>query len=407
MRLPYLVLLCAVALLAGCQSMQIPSAEKANIRRTLHTFQLALNARSFATLEPLLAPAISLGGAGPELSRPSLQEGAAWVPFHVDDIQILSLQPTPAGPVAKVAMYSATMVSTSRLGFDAAGLIRSIDAEPIFKAPEVRVPNVLTAPFVVSGGLMFVKASVNGRTGYMLLDTGASSLLLSPKYFVPGASPAMGVSFSVNGIKKSRAPVEVRSLVWQGLRVSGINGQLHDFSNMEKPAVTPLLGAISHDQLKNCALVVDWKRQTVQVFATRSDGRRKAALAEPAPTVRIPFTYYTHLPLFPIRIGGVEYRMLFDSGAAENLLPSTAAVQAHARPIGHLASFSDGGRPVAYSCPIVAIDQTQIGSATFRDLPYIIYELPYLPGKGFLGAPLLQAGRVEINFRAKQISIWQ
>lgn len=405
-RLSFFVL--ALALLAGCQSLQIPSTEKANIRRTLHAYQQAVNARSYVMLEPLLAPDISVGGANPELSRGGLEGGSAWAPFRVEDTQILSLRKTAEGPEAKLALYSRKMVMTLRMTFDAAGRIRSINSEPLWKVPEPTVPNVLTSPFVVSNGLMFVKATVNGRTGYMLLDTGSSSLLLNPKYFDSGSRPAMGVSATVNGLKKSGAPVKVTSLQWDGLRTGDIDGELHDFSNMEKPAVTPLLGAISHAELKNCALAVDWKHKNVQVFATKPNGAKKAAIAEPPPTVRLPFAYYLHLPLLTARIGESYYPMLFDSGAQWNLLPNTTGIESHFHAVGRISGFSDGGQAVANTSPIGVIDETFLGGTSFRDLPYAIFQIPYFPGKGFLGAPLFQsATRVEINFRSRQILIWQ
>lgn len=397
-----------LALLAGCQTTQVPSAQKAGIRVTLRAYQQAINARSFVLLEPLLAPDISVGGANPELSRAGLQGGSAWAPFRVEDTQILSLRQTADGPEAKLALYSRKMVMTLRMTFDSTGRIRSINSEPLWKVPEPSVPNVLTSPFVVSGGLMFVKATVNGRTGYMLLDTGSSSLLLNPKYFDSGSRPAMGVSATVNGLKKSGAPVKVNSLQWDGLRTGNIDGELHDFSNMEKPANTPLLGAISHAELKNCALAVDWKHKTVQVFATKPNGTKKAAITEPPPTVRIPFTYYLHLPLFTARIGETDFPMLFDSGAQWNLLPSTNGVESHFHIVGRLSGFSDGGQAVANSSAIGVIDQTFLGGVPLRDLPYAIFQIPYFPGKGFLGAPVFQvATRVEINFRSRQILIWQ
>ncbi|CAN5507294.1 hypothetical protein BH09VER1_BH09VER1_53960 [soil metagenome] len=386
--------------------MQVPSTEKTSIRRTLTAYQQALNARSFAQLEPLLAPNISVGGADPALSRAGLQGGSAWAAFRVVDTQILSLKPTSDGPEAQLALYSNKMVMTLKMGFDATGRIRSIDAQPLFKIPEPTVPNVLTSPFVVSGGLMFVKATVNGRVGYMLLDTGSSSLLLNPKYFDSGSRQAMGVTATVNGIRKSGAAVKVTSLEWRGLRTGNVDGELHDFSTMEKPAITPLLGAISHTELKNCAIAFDWKHKTIQVFATKPDGTKKSPLPEPPPMVRLPFSYYLHLPLFTARIGGIDYPMLFDSGAQWNLLPSLTGAEKHFHVLGRLSGFSDGGRAVANSSAIGAIDQTFIAGVPFRDMPYAIFQIPYFPNKGFLGAPLLQISRTEINFRSKQISIW-
>ncbi len=406
MRSCAVLLIATLAFLTGCQSLMVPSTEKAAVHRTLAAYRTAVNNRSFDQLKPLLSAEISSEGAGPELTYALLQGGAAWQPYRVDDVQIYSIRQTPAGPDAKVALYAGAKFRLLQMGFTPDGRIRSISDVPIWKSPEARVPDVFTSPFVVSGGLMYVKASVNGRPGYMLLDTGASGMLLNQKYFSGDAHGDMSVRAGVNGVNQTKA-LNITSLIWQGLTASGVTGNLHDFSGFEKPGISPLLGAISHNELKNCALLFDWKHRTVQVFATRANGTKKVATAGPPPTVRIPFTYHTHLPTFPVRIGGVEYSMLFDSGAQLDTLPTLHGIESHSRTIGRLGGFSDGGRAVARSAPIVCIDETLIGGTSFRDLPYIICEIAYFPGKGFLGAPLFQTGRVELNFRGRTISIWK
>jgi hypothetical protein len=294
-----------------------------------------------------------------------------------------------------------------RIGFDRECRIRSISAEFQEKPKETTASAPFADRFSVSGGLPFVRASVDGRPGWFLLDTGSSGLLLNQKYFRKPDGPSVpGISSGVNGLAPARGSRPVRLLTWGRLSASNISGKLHDFSLMEQPSVTPLLGAISHSELRNSSIVFDWNARSVQVFPTRSDGSRKPAAGERPPAVTLPFTYYMHMPVMKARIGERVLDVLFDSGAQLNLLPDTSGIEAHFRQTGFLGGFSSGGTPSDARSPLGTVDRITLGLVEFRDLPFAIYQIPYLQGKAMLGTPLLQQGRVELNFRARRISIW-
>ena len=265
-----------------------------------------------------------------------------------------------------------------------------------------------TSPFVAVDGLPFVKATIDGRSGYFLFDTGSSCLLLSKKYYKPAVMPGNpGISATVNGISRPDGALPIRSLEWGSLHAKDLIGELHDFSRMEHPEITPLLGAISHKEIKNSSVAFDWKRRTIQVFPTQHDGSRKALPGEGPATVTIPFTYFLHMPLLNAQIGSKNYGLLFDSGAQMDILPDTNRLSGHFRQVGFLSGFSSGGAPTSAHVPLGTLDRLTIGEAEYLGFPFAIYRIPYLQGNGMVGTPLLQHGRVEINFRSCQISIWR
>lgn len=398
--------LALLVLLSACQSVPLSRTEKDQVKRAVTAFQQSINTRSLAGLTPYLAPNIQTGGLPPEMSLAGLQSGMYWTRYKVGEFQILSARKRPEGIEARVALYSRGVVMPLRMSFDSAGRIQSIDSAPLWEPPRASVPPVFTSDFTVSGNLMFVQGTVNGRTGYFLFDTGASGLLLNRKYF--SAAPeigAAGISGSVNGLKKRLGYAEVESLRWGGLRVGGITGELHDFTQLEKPTISPLLGAISYNELKDCAVNIDWRARKIQVFATSEDGAKKIPASGPRPTAVLPFTYFSHLPVVKAHVGDREYALLFDSGAESNVLPDDAGLGGHFRPQG-LITITDGSRSGGATGLAGVVDQMVLGNIAFRNVPVAIYQTPYLSGKGFLGSPLLQQGRVEINFRAREILLW-
>lgn len=394
--------------LAACQVAPPTQAQRVQIRETVGGFQRAVNARSYSQLSPLLAPEVQVAGLPPEMSVEGLKRGLFWMDQPIGETQLLSATRKPDGVDARVALYSRGRVMVLRMGFDDRGRIRLIDSEPLWPAPRPEMPATFTSDFVAVGNLMFVKGSVNGRSGYFLFDTGASKLLLNARYFKPLASdgePA-GIAGSVSGIRKRLGQARVETLQWGGLKMEGVAGEVREFSQLEKPAIIPLLGAISYEEVKDCVVGIDWRTRKIQIYATNADGSKKVRAAGPAPDFSFSFPMFSHVPMIKADIGGKEYSLLLDTGAETNILPDQLALGGYFKPQG-LVKISDGSAASGATGLAGVVKEVSLGGAVFRDMPFTIYRTPYLSNKGFLGAPLLQQGRWEINFRSRQISMWR
>ena len=388
---------------SGCQSLSVAPSRKREIQSILVRYQEALNQRSADKLFALFGDTIQVEGMTDELSRAGLKSGMYWPPSAIGNLQILSMAPSATGTDVKVALYLRNSMMMMRIGFDEAQRIRTIDPVPLWKIPQTKVPKAFSSPFVESKGLMFVRARINGRTGFFLLDTGSSGLLLNKKYFLPDFRNAMpGVTSTVQGIKPHLGASAVGSFQWEELRVGDIRGQLHDFSAMEAPEITPLLGAIGHEQLKNCAVLFDWPNRRIDVRPA-TGGKREAPRN---PKAVVAFTYFLHVPAFPVTIGDTTCRMIFDSGAQINLIPNLHGIENHFRKVEAVTKISDGGQFGRETALLGLIDETRVGGARYRDFPFAVFEVPYLSGHGILGSPLIQKGLVEVNFPDKTISLW-
>ncbi len=385
---------------SGCQTTSL--AYRKAIRATLHSYHQALNNRSFGQLEPLLADEIHVEGMTDELSRAGLKSGMQWPESRIRELQIMKISGKPGAAEADVALYVRGGVMVLRIGFDAGGKIRSIDEAPPWKPSAAAVKAPFHAPFTESNGLIFVRGSVNGRTGFLLLDTGSSDLLLNSKYFTRDRSETgmQGMMSTVNGLSPHPARAFVRELKWGGLVAMEICGQLHEFSQMETPAISPLLGAIGFEQLRNLAVSIDWKARSVGI-----DPTGKNAAPSP-PQAVIPFSYFLHTPVLYATIGQKTFPMLLDTGAQVNLLPKSDGLDAHFQRLNVLTKISDGGTSGETASPIGVVDEMRVGGILFRDMPFAIFEVPYLKGNGILGSPLFQDRRVRIDFPKKTVSIW-
>ena len=390
---------------SGCQSLSTPSPSRSGIRAVLVRYQEALNQRSTEKLFGLLAENIQVEGMTDELSRAGLKAGMHWPPSAITHLQILSISQKNGGTDVKVAFYFSNAVLMMRLGLDEALHIRTIDPVPLWKTPEAKISKAFSSAFVGSRGLMFVRARINERAGFVLLDTGSSGLLLNRKYFGADSRNSMpGITTTVEGIKPRLGSSAVRTFQWGELHADGIRGQLHDFSAMEVPAVTPLLGAVGHEQLKKFVVVFDWQNRKVEVRPAANHGGKEQFAAPPRAVIA--FTYFLHTPAFPVRIGNTTCRMIFDSGAQINLIPNLNGIEGNFRRVEAATRISDGGQNAKETALLGFIDETSIGGVSYRNFPYAVFNVPYLSGQGIIGSPLVQKSRMEINFPRKTISIW-
>ncbi len=385
--------------LGGCQT--IPSASRQEIRSVLADYREALNSHSAEKLALLLAEQITVDGMTDELSRAGLAAGMFWPPYRITGIQILSLSPKAGGPEAIAALSISKGVLLMRIGFDENFRIRTIDPVPLWKTASPGAPQAFSSTFTENRGLLFVRARLNDRDGFFLLDTGSSDILLNKKYFSPDSVKEMpGVTATVHGIKPHLGRTAIHSFQWEKLRLRDLRGQLHDFSFMETPAISPLLGAIGFEQLKKCAVLFDWEHRKILV---RPAGEKGPAAR---PKTVIPFTFFQHVPAFSVRIGDRTIPMIFDSGAQINLLPGLDGLENHFHGIPAVTKISDGGLLGKETVRLGVMDEIQLGTIRFQDLPFAVFDVPYLSGHGIIGSPLLEVGPVEINFVRKTLSIW-
>ncbi|MFA7344296.1 MAG: pepsin/retropepsin-like aspartic protease family protein [Terrimicrobiaceae bacterium] len=387
----------------GCGSLSVGGASRREIRAVLERYAEALNQRSAEKLFGLLGETVQVEGMTDDLSRAGLKSGMHWPPSAIGNFRILSMAKTAWGTDVKAVFHMRGTMLVMKIGFDEAQRIRTIDPVPLWEAPQAKVAEAFSSPFVENKGLLFVRGKVDGRTGFLLVDTGSSGLLLNRKYFTRDSRNELpGLTSTVQGIKTPLGTCPVRSFQWGGLRADGIRGQLHDFSVMEVPAITPLLGAIGHGQLKNCAVVFDWKSRRIDVRPVaggNATGPRGAKAV-------VPFAYFLHAPAFAVRIGDKTCRMIFDSGAQINLVPNINGIEGHFRKVDAVTKISDGGEIGKETALLGLIDETCVGGIRYRGFPYAVYEVPYLDGQGILGSPLIQKGMVEVNFPRKTISLW-
>ena len=170
-------------------------------------------------------------------------------------------------------------------------------------------PPLIQVPFALVNNLPVVQATVNGRTGNFVLDTGAEATLLNRHYFagVPTAAPA---GAGATGAFKHTSSFRINRLAWQGLTVQDVDLTTMDLNHL---GAAPLLGLLGADLLAHYAVTVDYATRTVVL-------RASGGPSPLPPRLTLPFARRGHLPVIQVTIARQSYDLAIDSGASVNML---------------------------------------------------------------------------------------
>ena len=125
-------------------------------------------------------------------------------------------------------------------------------------------PPLIQVPFVLTNNLPVVQATVDGRTGNFILDTGAEATLLNQRYF-PGGPAATSVGAGATGTFQQTSACRVSRFGWQGLTMQDVHLTTTDLDHL---GAAPLLGLLGADLLAHYAVTLDYAARMAILRAT-------------------------------------------------------------------------------------------------------------------------------------------
>ncbi len=182
-------------------------------------------------------------------------------------------------------------------------------------------PDAVIIPFTPLGGLIMLKAKVNGEEGNFILDTGANGLVLNDRYFQPDRLlrdvEGVGLSGQTSrlGVKRTDA-FDLDELQFPNARAETI-----DLSQLETRKRRRILGLIGYDLLKEFEIMFDYRQRFLTFSRVDKNGDQLIALPHTVFKIdSVDFELGHHIPVIEVKVGGRKKRMAIDTGAEYNLL---------------------------------------------------------------------------------------
>ena len=260
--------------------------------------------------------------------------------------------------------------------------------------------------FDLAGGMVIVKASLNGKEGDFILDTGSPGIVVNSQ---SDNLVSKRIASGVNG-ELTIGEVDIDHFQWGMIHRDNMKGFVLNVSHLESACGRDIMGLIGFDVLKNYELVFDYRNKSVKLF----EAGKVEMDSNLRPVKSIPFALYGHVPVITAKVGGRRVLLGIDSGAAVNLLDEK-----------YFSRLKDGSLSDVeeeyltglenYRMNVIAanVRTTVIKKDTLDEMRFVFTDLAMLQNNfgasidGLLGYPFFKNQVISINYRKRRIYIWE
>lgn len=252
----------------------------------------------------------------------------------------------------------------------------------------------LTLPFELAGAFAVVRASVDGRTGRYIIDSGAPGLILNRPNARGGSATTFAGEIAVGEVNVDRFD-------WGALRQKGLTAYTMDLSQIVDAEGEPFDGIIGYAQLRAIRLELDYQARRLRFLARRAPIEHVVAL---------PFHLSGHVPVVRAQVAGRTIMLGLDTGAGINILDG--------RFRSALSATADALPPILVRGLSAAVDTvrratvplTEIQGSNWVDLPYGFADVARfresgLRIDGLIGKEWLEHRVVTLDYRKRRIYV--
>ncbi len=186
-------------------------------------------------------------------------------------------------------------------------------------------------PFFSIYNLILIKATVEEKEGFFILDTGAHGLIINEHHFDDGNNYDHVRSMIDFNQRFETAKARTVRINLDAFKSKACQAIVIDLQHLKIAQTCPVLGLIPLDFFKDYEIVLDFKKSTIFLFETNNIGQwvDEQSTAQ-APSLVVPLKMKGHLPYLDISVGQHELKMGLDTGSELALLrPKTEALIAH------------------------------------------------------------------------------
>ena len=175
-----------------------------------------------------------------------------------------------------------------------------------------------SARFELQKGFIILSATIDGRTGSFILDSGAPGLVLNSKRF---ATRGKDVAMVGSGGSLTGQVVKGKRFEWGSFDMGSIDAFVIDLTYLETSLGREIAGLIGTDLFKGHDILIDYEERTVHI------GDDMCGMRDTNEFVALPLERDDHLLTVRIEYRGRSLRFGIDTGSRSNLI-STRIVKA-------------------------------------------------------------------------------
>ena len=275
----------------------------------------------------------------------------------------------------------------------------------ILHASNIRVPLQL------EGKLIIIQVTVDGQVGNYILDTGISDLLLNSRYFEGYQTKERYLKLDGQGatMELNRPMVKIGDQSW-----GRINAKIIPMVKIERSTSIRIHGLLGTDIFRKFTLMIDYQKLELRLYPLDRKGENGTFAQESLPNEILPFKYKGGTPLIYLRLGDIELKLTLDTGAEVNLLDDSYLDQLGPlirQPRQHrFYSLGREAREATFarlSGVRTTVQEVAEMNTAFTKLDQYNQHVVGPQADGILGYEFLQQFRVAINFKKREVYLWE
>lgn len=395
------------------------------VNQALRAVAGAINEKNLAPLLPYLLPETKAANISGAMLQPVLKQVFIQYPSKIETVNITKIQAADANTSIESTFKLANGTEKQHTFLiDEAGKLLEIN---ILKGASVvktdkdlnadsknLMPATLSAPFEVKKNLIFVEATVNGRKGKFIVDSGSPVLLLNKQYFDDLAkgdnNKVLGGISGAGGQIVGTSYAVANEFLWQNMTLKDVKCLAIDLAHLEKSNKCEILGLIGYNVLTHYQTTYNYQDNILTLHKADAENL-------PKPTGKLlyqgDFEMYAHLAVVKATIGNQTLRFGIDCGASTALIGTSQyqTIKEYTREKG--TDNLRGADQKVQIVPVIKIKELEIGDIAFKNMKAVVTDVGNLNQgtdkkiDGLLGYDFLKKYKTVINYKTKQISFYE
>ena len=316
---------------SACQSQQ--SNKQLTINETLEQLKLAVNSKNYGIISQYLSDDYQYEDMKPPMSISILKQVIQQFPT-IESMIINTTSRKEDQVFVDVTIRTTKNSNEKTIILDKENRIIRADIASLSmqghgnssnsKSKKVRKDNTegsffKSMPFYISESQMVVEATINGKSGNFVVDSGTPmALMLNSNFHSFNGSKSKKNLMDVSGDMSNTYDVNIETFEWNGLvfnDVKAISTDLDDLGRRLK--VKSFAGTIGYALLKDYIVDFDYENNQLKLWSDRDSMKKHYGIKS---NQIIPFTMAHHLPVIKAKIDGKEFRFGLDCGAETNMI---------------------------------------------------------------------------------------
>ncbi|HMQ62073.1 MAG TPA: hypothetical protein PKE06_15470 [Flavilitoribacter sp.] len=268
--------------------------------------------------------------------------------------------------------------------------------------------NATVLPIRMADKFILIEGTADDVTGYFVLDTGASGLILNARYFRSKSYSGL-TAFGVNGepakVETLYVDFELREEKWKGQQAA-----LIPLDYLEVAKDVEILGLVGGDLFWKYEMLIDFEKMEVHLQRAGKGG--ESLLESLDFDAVLPMSLKAGMPCMEVGMGNKNYILGLDTASEDNMISRNRRDELEPWLSDRGTKFFRGISREISEVESGYLSSVRIGdsfcgpmSTLFTDLSGINWNFSGPNIDGILGFELLRQYRVAINFKNKVIAL--